>query len=266
MDDAARSPAQPAPCLLYVGGTPISEAEIAREMQFHRSRRPEQARAEAARALVVRELLRREVERLGLDTQAQPQGSESREEAHIRVLLERAVESRVPSEDDCRRYFDQNPGRFRAPDRIRVRHILLGAPADDAGGRLDARHEAEQLIARLEAAPELFADFALRHSDCPSKNEGGDLGWLEHGQTTPEFDRQVFRLQEGLAAFPVESRWGHHVVSIDALVPGEPLPFETVRSRISDYLELQVLQQELQHYLLCLQERYEVRGMENFES
>lgn len=264
-DDGARSRERPAPCLLFVGDMPISEGDIAREMQFHPARRPEQSRTEAARALVVRELLRREVERLGLEAEAQPQGSESTEEAHIRVLLERAIESRVPSEDDCRRYFEQNPERFRAPHRIRVRHILLGAPADDAVGRLEARRKAEQLIAELQTAPALFADFALRHSDCPSKNDGGDLGWLEHGQATPEFDRQVFRLQEGLATFPVESRWGHHVVSIDALVPGEPLPFEAVRARICDYLELQVLQQELQHYLLCLQERYEVRGMEHFE-
>ncbi len=63
----------------------------------------------------------------------------------------------------------------------------------------------------------------MRHSDCPSKDEGGELGWLERGQTTPEFDRQVFRLREGLAAFPVESRWGYHVVSVDAIESGEEL-------------------------------------------
>jgi len=29
-----------------------------------------------------------------------------------------------------RRYFEQNPERFRSPDRVRLRHILLAAPAD----------------------------------------------------------------------------------------------------------------------------------------
>src|SRR5690606_33687236 len=228
--------------------------------------KPAQSRADAARALVVRELLRREVDRLGLADQAQPVGSEPVEEAGIRLLLEREVENRVPVEDDCRRYFEQNRERFRSPDRIRLRHILLAAEADDVTGRLDARGQGEELIAGLKAQPHLFADFAMRHSDCPSKDQGGDLGWLERGQTTPEFDRQVFRLREGLAGFPLESRWGYHVVSVDAITPGEALDFGDVRQRISDYLELQVRQRELQQYLLQLQARYEVRGLEEIEA
>src|SRR3546814_12361145 len=66
-------------------------------------------------------LFRSEVERLGLDGEVQPVGSEPVEEARIRLLLEREVENRVPGEDDCRRYYEQNRERFRSPDRIRVR-------------------------------------------------------------------------------------------------------------------------------------------------
>lgn len=260
------SPHGPVPCLLSVGGVPIGEAEIAREMQHHRAAKPEQSRAEAARALVVRELLRREIERLGIGCEAQPIGRETAEEAAIRVLLEREIENRVPGEDDCRRYFERNRERFRSPDRIRVRHILLAAAADDVAGRLQARTKSERLIGELGANSVLFADLAQRHSACPSREQGGELGWLQRGQTTPELDRQIFRLPEGLAALPVESRWGYHVVAIDERRPGEPLEFEAVRAQISDYLELQVRQRELQQYLLGLQERYEVRGLEEIEA
>ena len=44
--------------------------------------------------------------------------------------------------------------------------------------------------------------------------------------------------------------------------PGAALDFTEVRERISDYLELQVQQRELQHYLLALQERHGVRGLD----
>lgn len=261
-----RTLGQPAPCYLFVGDTPISEAEIAREMQHHRAITPEHSRAAAARALVVRELLRREVQRLGLGS-ATPSGShETDEEASIRVLLEHEIDSRVPSEADCRRYYEQNRERFHAPDRIRVRHILLAAAADDVAGRIRANAEGERLVGELKAVPMLFADLALRNSDCPSKTQGGELGWLQRGQTTPEFDRQIFRLREGLAAFPVESRWGYHVVSVDALAPGQALSFEEVHGQISDYLELQVHQRELQQYLLGLQAHYEVRGLDEIEA
>lgn len=265
-DDGPRTLGAPAPCLLFVGDTAISEADIAREMQHHRAAKPEVSRAAAARALVVRELLRREVARLGLAPDLAAAGHESPEEAGIRLLLEREIADRTPSDDDCRRYYEQNRERFRSPDRARVRHILLAAPADDAKGRWQARSDAEALIAQLQANPALFADFALRRSDCPSKSEAGELGWLQPGETTPEFDRQVFRLPVGLAAFPVESRWGYHVVCIDEIESGVPLAFDAVRGRIADYLELQVRQRELQHYLLELQERYEVRGLAEIEA
>jgi peptidyl-prolyl cis-trans isomerase C len=160
------------------------------------------------------------------------------------------------------RYFDHTRDGFGPPDRIRASHILLAAPADDVEGRFKARGECERMIAELRASPVLFADFAMRQSDCPSKEQGGGLGWLERGQTTPEFERQVFRLRVGLAAFPVESRWGYHVVRIDEAAPGEALDFAQVRQRITDYLELQVQQRELQHYLLALQERHGVRGLD----
>lgn len=70
----------------------------------------------------------------------------------------------------------------------------------------------------------------------------------------------------GLAAFPVESRWGYHVVQVDAVEAGVALGFDDVRGRIADYLELQVRQRELQHYLGLLQERYGVRGLAEIEA
>ncbi len=261
-----RTLGQPAPCYLFVADTPISETEIAQEMQHHRALTPEHSRASAARALVVRELLRREVQRLGLADQVPAGSHETAEEASIRVLLEGEIEDRVPTIDDCQRYYEQNRELFHAPDRIRVRHILFAAAAADVGGRISASAQAERVVAELKANPVLFADLAMRHSDCPSKTEGGDLGWLQRGQTTPEFDRQVFRLRVGLAAFPVESRWGYHVVSVDEIESGAAQEFDAVQAQISDYLELQVRQRELQYYLLGLQERYVVRGLSEIEA
>ncbi|MDR1076022.1 MAG: peptidyl-prolyl cis-trans isomerase [Xanthomonadaceae bacterium] len=265
-EGAPGNPGQPAPCYLFVGETAISEADIAREMQHHRAMTPERSRADAARALVVRELLRREIERLGLRETEPPSGRETGEEAGIRLLLEREIEDRTPTEDDCLRYYQQNRKRFREPDRIRVRHILLPATPDDVDERLRARALGEKLIGELRESPALFADFALRHSACPSRQEGGDLGWLQRGQTTPEFDRQIFRLREGLAAYPVESRWGHHVVDVVALAPGREQSFGQARQRISDHLELQLCQSELHHYMRGLMQRYAVRGLDEIEA
>jgi peptidyl-prolyl cis-trans isomerase C len=265
-EDRSQSLPGPAPSYVRVADTQISEAEIAREMQHHRAPDPHQSRADAVRALVVRELLRLEVERLGLASGVETVAGETHEEACIRVLIDREVATPEPSEAACRHYYESNLERLRHPDRIRVRHVLLTAAPGDSGARKRACVLGEKLIAELRKHPERFTEFAMRHSACPSRDAGGELGWIERGQTTPEFERQLFKLRQGLAGFTIESRYGHHVVWVDEIVRGAAMEFEEAAGKIAAYLEAQVKQNALHQYLQILQERYQVVGMDALEA
>lgn len=265
-DDVPRSIGEAPPCYLQVADTPIDEGQIAQEMQYHRSADPRQSRRAAARALVVRELLRREVARLGFDASAERIDGESAEEAAIRWLVECEMPVPTPTTEACRRYFDSNAGRLRHPDRLRLRHILLAAAPEDVHARLAARTQGEALIAELRAQPGRFTEFAMRHSACPSRDQGGELGWIERGETVPEFERQVFMLAPGLAGLTVETRYGHHVVLVDEVVRGEALSFADAQPKIAAYLETQARQNAIHQYLTQLAERYGVRGMEHFDA
>lgn len=268
--DPAAAPSRPlpgpAPVYLRVADAGISEAEIAREMQHHPAASPQQSRADAARALVVRELLRRESERLGLPAEVTPVDGETPEEACIRVLIEREVPTPEPGEDACRHYYESNRERLRQPDRVHVRHILLAAAPGDSDARARASQLGEELIAELREHPQRFTEFALRHSACPSRDAGGELGWIERGQTTPEFERQLYRLKPGLAGLTIESRYGHHVVWVDEIERGAALGFEEAAGKIAAYLEAQVKQNALHQYLQILRERYPVTGLDELEA
>ena len=265
-EDRSQSLPGPAPSYVRVADTQISEAEIAREMQHHRSTNPHQSRVDAVRALVVRELLRLEIERLALASDVESVDGETDEEACIRVLIDREVATPEPSEAACRHYYDNNLARLRHPDRLRVRHVLLAAAPGDSGARKRACVLGEKLIAELREHSERFTEFAMRHSACPSREEGGELGWIERGQTTPEFERQLFKLRQGLAGFTIESRYGHHVVWVDEIVLGATVEFNEAAGKIAAYLEAQVKQNALQQYLQILQERYTVVGLDELEA
>lgn len=262
----SRPPTGPAPVYIRVVGVEISEAEIAREMQHHPAASPQRARADAARALVVRELLRREIERLGLPAEVEAADGETLEETCIRALIEREVATPEPSEEACRHYYESNRERLRQPDRVRVRHILLAAAPGDGSAREHAGQLGKELIAELREYPHRFTEFAMRHSACPSRDDGGDLGWIERGQTTPEFERQLHMLKPGLASLTVESRYGHHVVWVDEIVRGAALGFDEAVGRIAAYLETQVKQNALHQYLQILRERYPVIGLDELEA
>jgi peptidyl-prolyl cis-trans isomerase C len=251
-----------APVLVRVADTDVSEADIAREMQHHPHADPHVSRKLAAQALAVRILLLKEIERLAITPQAVPVDAETQEEAAIRVLLERELPVPESDESACRHYYENNRQRLHSPDRVLVRHILLAAAPDDVSGRLKARDRAEQLIAELQEFPERFTEMAMRFSDCPSKDQGGELGWISHGQTTPEFERQVFMLREGLAGLSVESRWGYHVVDVQRHERGQPLAFEDCAGRIARYLDLQSRQNAIQNYLQMLSAHYGVHGID----
>lgn len=258
-DDPSLPLAGPAPVFVMVGDTPIDEAEIAREMQFHRSPNPHEARQSAATTLVVRELVRRECERLQLPVEAVD--GETEDEARVRVLVDHEVALPATDEAALRQYYEANRARLHHPDRIRVRHILLAAAPADIAARQRAQLQGEELIGALRQEPDRFIEFAMRHSACPSRDQGGELGWIERGDTVPEFDRQLFMLRPGLAGLTVETRYGHHVVEVLERVDGEPLSFEDARDRITAYLETQAQQNALHQYLHMLAQRYGVEGI-----
>jgi len=265
-DEGQRSIGRPPPCFLFVADTPIDEAGIAQEMQHHRDFDPKRARRAAAEALVVRELLRLEAARLGLEDSIECVDGETREEAAIRLLIEREMPVAETGTQACRHWYEQNRGRLREPDTLRLRHILLAAAPDDIEERLRGRERGEDLIAQLRSHPERFTEFAMRYSACPSREDGGALGWIARGDTVPEFERQVFMLAVGLAGLTVETRYGHHVVWVDEIARGAALSFEKAEARIAAYLETQAKQNAISQYISLLSQRYGVRGMEHFDS
>lgn len=68
----------------------------------------------------------------------------------------------------------------------------------------------------------------------------------------PEFERQIFKAQPGLMPYPVESRFGLHVVDVLRKVEGELLPYEAVEIKINDYLNEKVRRKAIAQYIETL--------------
>jgi len=59
-----------------------------------------------------------------------------------------------------------------------------------------------------------FEEVARSYSQCPSGNEGGDLGRFSQGQMVPEFDKVVFNDEVGVVHGPVKTQFGYHLLLI----------------------------------------------------
>jgi peptidyl-prolyl cis-trans isomerase C len=259
-----RPEAAPRPAIT-VNGVAIAEEMVRSEAQNHPAETPAAAFAAAAEALVVRELLVQEARRLGLAATPQALGEgrrETDEDGLVRVLLEREVSAPTADEAACRRYYEQNPRRFRSETLFEARHILFAAPETDAAAREGARAAAMAVLAELRAAPERFAELAAQHSACPSAGQGGALGQLGRGSTVPEFEAALHGLRPGeLSAAPLATRFGYHIISLERRIDGEQLPFEHVAQRIAGWLEAASWSRAVAQYIGILAGKASITGI-----
>ncbi|MBZ0146498.1 MAG: peptidylprolyl isomerase [Pseudorhodoplanes sp.] len=249
-----------------VNGVAIPRDRIAREIQNHPSGSPIKAWGAAAQSLVVRELLLQEARRLGVKAVPLDDGEgrrETEDEAAIRALIDRQVVTPAPDTETCRRYYEQNRRRFRSADIYEAAHILLPATTSDPQAYARARETAVAMIAQLQDKPELFSDLVRTHSACPSRAQGGHLGQISSGQTTPEFEQALAALAPGaLTSAPVATRYGFHIIRLDRGIEGRELPFEIVADRIADYLTDNVRRRATAQYIARLVSRSVITGLD----
>ncbi|MER1939296.1 peptidylprolyl isomerase [Castellaniella sp. FW104-16D08] len=93
-----------------------------------------------------------------------------------------------------------------------ARHILI--KTDKVTSDEKARAILEGLRTRIEHG-ESFAELAKRYSQDASAPKGGDLGWLNPGETVPAFELAMGHLQKGEVSEPVKTPFGWHLIQVE---------------------------------------------------
>ena len=253
---------------VVVNGRKISATDIAAEAQNHPAPRgkPGLAWRKAARALVIRQLLLEEAKAKEITAEPRtlsPGRIETGDEARIRGLLELAVVPEPVSEETLQAAYDKDPGAHRAPTLFQPAHILFAAAPDDASAQDQAWSRAEAALTILRDSPERFGEIARTESDCPSRANDGQLGQLASGSTVPEFERAMRKAEVGaIHPVPVSTRYGVHVLRLDARVEGDVLPYESVRPRLAIACEKANWARAARAYVSALLDDAKVEGLD----
>lgn len=97
--------------------------------------------------------------------------------------------------------------------QTKARHILIKTSpvvTDEM-----AQQRMKEIQARVIEGKEPFSDLAKRFSNDSSAPQGGDLGWLNPGETVPPFDRAMNELKIGEVSQPVKTQFGWHLIVVD---------------------------------------------------
>jgi len=232
-----------------VNGMGITAGQISAEAQYHPAENLSDAKEMAMRALVVRELLLQEAQNKGI---FEGRCGVKDEQAVIDELLKMEVKIPEPDKKSCERYYKSNKQRFVTSPLFQVSHILFP---------VDAKQKADEVLALLQKNPDRFSDLAKEYSACSSGKEGGRLGQISKGQTTPEFEAALFNMQKGeISHEPAATRYGYHIIRVHERAESKEMPFETVQEWIADYLKQSVWQRAVSQYIGVLAGKSDIKG------
>jgi peptidyl-prolyl cis-trans isomerase SurA len=91
-----------------------------------------------------------------------------------------------------------------------VRHILI--KTSEIMPEAEAKKRIMEIKQNIEAGAD-FAEQAKRYSQDGSAQQGGDLDWVSPGQTVPEFEDAMNKLQPGQMAV-VQTQFGWHLIKV----------------------------------------------------
>ena len=167
--------------------------------------------------------------------------SSYQQELKQRISARKWVEANVMqdlqiSDAEVHEFYISNKEKFVMPGQVHARHILI--TTDSNSSEEDKRKARKQLqdIKQQLAAGADFAEMAKKHSQGPSAPQGGDLGFFPSGQMVKPFEDAAFALQPGEVSDIVETRFGYHLIKVEAKQEGRTIKEEEIDAQIRQYL------------------------------
>lgn len=134
---------------------------------------------------------------------------------HILKVMDRGAAQPTPSR--TARAPEPTPQSQQGPVEVmqtHARHILIKTSTVMSDEQ--ARQRLEQVRQRLAAGDAKFTDMARQYSQDATAPQGGDLGWLNPGETVPTFEAAMNALQPGQISQPIQTPFGWHLIQVEA--------------------------------------------------
>lgn len=164
--------------------------------------------------------------------------------------------------DDAKleQFFNGNKGMFDGSE-VHGRHVLIAvkndAPATEKQSaqakltafKADISKRAAELAAKndpnadpatkakmkIENIESAFAEVAAKESDCPSKKNGGDLGFFPRiGVMVEAFSAAAFALEPGTISEVVETQFGYHLILSIEKKAGKDVKFADLKEQVRE--------------------------------
>ncbi len=147
-------------------------------------------------------------------------------------------------------------------EQTHVRHILI--KLSEITSENEGRQKLIGIKERLENGIK-FEDMAKQYSEDPSANSGGDLGWINPGDTVPEFEKTMKQLNINQISDPIKTPFGWHLIQVLER-RSQDMSKESARIQARQQIKMRKSEEAYQDWLQELRDRsfVELRLEDNF--
>ena len=168
---------------------------------------------------------------------------EYREQQLIDQFKRKAVSPAIKvDEKDILEYYDANKERYKESDKVRLKMIQV----------MD-KEDALAIYDELKKGAD-FSYLAREKSIDPSKEGGGDIGWVAINQLFDDIKKVVEGAKEGSILGPFPMGTGYAVLEFRGIEKGAYIPLDKVRSEIDNAIGTERFNAALNGYIKRLRE------------
>jgi peptidyl-prolyl cis-trans isomerase C len=158
----------------------------------------------------------------------------ARQKVLVQAYLQGYVKAHPISQEALKKEYEAYKQQMSKMKEYKLAHILVASEA-----------EAQAIVASLKKKGK-FEKLAKEKSNDPgSKNNGGDLGWMNPADVVPEFAQAVMGMTHGDISDPVKTRFGWHIIRLDDSRPLKVATFEELSAQIEGKLQNELVEAQV---------------------
>jgi peptidyl-prolyl cis-trans isomerase C len=222
--------------LAHLSGQPLTTTEIEAYLKKTMGELPEgkkkisdfsaEEQQQIVRMVAIQKLLDQEVETKKIHENQEFKEALARNTNGMakNFLLQEHVKQSV-KDSDIKKAYDEMVANFGKPIELHLRQILV-----------DNEETIKKVVEALERG-EKFESLAEQYSKDPSKNNGGDVGFVQQNALLPEIRSVTDSLKLGEVSKPVHGAHGWHILRLEERREAKPPVYEEIKPRIQQELQ-----------------------------
>ncbi|MFZ5571399.1 MAG: peptidylprolyl isomerase [Thermodesulfobacteriota bacterium] len=177
-------------------------------------------------------------------------------------LVEREVKSNIVITDkDLENYYEEHQDEFGGDTRYHLRNIIMkvGSSADEEEKKA-VSNRMEAVMERLENG-ESFEELARQYSESPFAAEGGDLGFFNKKDLTPQIQAALEKISSGQYTGILETEQGYQIFFLAEVSSDQGKTMEEVKPLIEEKLYNQMMEKRFKKWVADLRKNSHIKIM-----